>query len=296
MLKPIFKSIMPINTKSDIQEKITRAREEYPSLWRQFIQDWRSNRDADHAWLMYSANYLFHTSGVRWALDPFSLSTRIKGFAEPDFAADLAPLELVALTHAHNDHLDLNLIRSVAHLPILWVVPGFMLDKILAAGVSIKNIIVPVNGLPIQFRGLTLTPFSGQHIHGHFGLPETGYLAECGSRRWLFPGDTRVYDPAGLPKFGPVDAVFAHVWLGKACADLLSPPLLAEFCRFYRACEPKRILLTHLNELGRGEKDLWDERHVELIRQELRMQHFYSEIEAYFPGTKINMVFPVNFT
>lgn len=280
---------MPINTRSDIQEKITRAREEYPSLWRKLIEDWRANENGDFAWLMYAANYLFHTGGVRWALDPFSLSTRIAGIAKPDFAADLTPLELVALTHAHNDHLDLSLIRAISTLPIQWIVPEFILDKILAAGVSKKNIIIPVNGQPIKFQGLTLTPFAGQHIHGHFGLPETGYLAEYGSRRWLFPGDTRVYDPVGLPDFGPVNVVFAHVWLGKACANLPTPPLLEEFCRFYTACGAKRILLTHLNELGRDERDLWDERHIELIRQELRIQHFSGESEPCQTGKKIDL-------
>ena len=66
--------------------------------------------------------------------------------------------------------------------------------------------------------------------------------------RWLLPDDTRMYDPAGLPDFGPVDVVFAHVWLSKACAASSTLPLLEEFCRFYTTYEAKRILLTHLNE------------------------------------------------
>ena len=168
---------------------------EYPALWRRIINDWRKDAVGDAAWLMYAANYLFRTGGVRWAVDPFSLSTRIKDVPQPDFKTDLEKLELVLLTHAHNDHLDLNFIRAIAPLPIRWIVPRFMLEKVLSAGVPQANIIVPADNQPISFKYLTITPFAAQHIHGKSGVPETGYLVECNGKRWLFPGDTRVYDP-----------------------------------------------------------------------------------------------------
>ena len=186
---------MQINTAVEIEEKIARARVEYPALWRRLIQQWHAAESGNSAWLMYAANYLFFTGGVRWAIDPFSPATRIKGIPHADYAADLDQLELVLLTHAHNDHLDLNLIRAISGLPIQWIVPEFMLEKVTGAGVPGKNILVPVNGKTIEFKGLGITPFAGQHIHGRYGVPETGYLVECAGKRWLFPGDTRVYEP-----------------------------------------------------------------------------------------------------
>lgn len=280
---------MRINRTVEIEENITRARAEYPALWRRLIREWRTAESGNFAWLMYAANYLFFTGGVRWAMDPFSLSTRISGIPHPDYAADLEPLELVLLTHAHNDHLDLNLVSAIAGLPTRWIVPEFMLAQVLGAGVLQENIIVPVNGRLIKFRELDITPFAGQHIHGGFGVPETGYLVECSGKRWLFPGDTRVYDPGYLPDFGSIDAVFAHVWLGKACADLPIPPLLDEFCRFYENFHAKRIILTHLDELGRDEKDLWGERHVRMIAQKIEEMHALSKVEACFMGGIIDL-------
>ena len=280
---------MPINTALDIQRKITRARAEYPALWRSIIDDWRRDSDGDAGWLMYAANYLFRTGGVRWAIDPFSLSTRIKDVPQPDFKTDLDKLELVLLTHAHNDHLDLNLIRAIAPLPIRWIVPGFMLEKVLSVGVPQANIIVPADNQPISFKHLTITPFAAQHIHGKSGISETGFLVEGSGKRWLFPGDTRVYDPVNIIPFAPVNTVFAHVWLGKACAAMEVPPLLEEFCSYFLACSPHRILLTHLDELGREEKELWDERHAGLVTAALRGQQYQDPVEPFFCGEKVEL-------
>ena len=139
-----------------------------------------------------------------------------KGCARARFETDLDKLELVLLTHAHNDHLDLNLIRAIAPLPIRWIVPRFMLKGSLAREFH-RNIIVPAASH--CFKDLTITPFHAQHIHGKSGISETGYLVECGGKRWLFPGDTRVYDACKYHLLCVGDTVFAHVWLGKA-----SPP------------------------------------------------------------------------
>jgi len=55
-----------------------------------------------------------------------------------------------------------------------------------------------------------------------------GYLAEFGTKRWLFPGDTRSYNFEKLPDFGKLDGVIAHVWLGKTEAMQANPSLITE--------------------------------------------------------------------
>jgi hypothetical protein len=45
----------------------------YSSLWDKLIAEWKSPGSEDRAWLIYSANYLFRTQGVRWAMDPLAL-------------------------------------------------------------------------------------------------------------------------------------------------------------------------------------------------------------------------------
>ena len=232
------------------------------------INEWKQNSGADCAWLTYSANYLFRTAGVRWALDPFSLFTRVGGGPQPDFAADLAGLQLVVLTHAHNDHLDLNLVTAIRELPLTWVIPEFMLPGVMqAADLPRERILIPEPGKPIQVGGLTLTPFTALHFRGTRGVPEMGYLAEFSGKRWLFPGDTRSYTADRLPDFGKLDGAFAHLWLGKAAALLETPPLLPDFCGFFSQLNPARLVITHLDELGRDEPELWEEHHFRMARK-----------------------------
>jgi hypothetical protein len=46
-----------------------------PLLWSNMIAEWNSPSSHDCAWLMYSANYLFHTNHVRWAKDLLTLQS-----------------------------------------------------------------------------------------------------------------------------------------------------------------------------------------------------------------------------
>jgi len=64
--------------------------EGYPAIWEQIVAQWQK-AETDAAWLTYSANYLFHTAGVHWALDPLSLFSRLSLPNPMNFANDLAP-------------------------------------------------------------------------------------------------------------------------------------------------------------------------------------------------------------
>jgi hypothetical protein len=257
-----------IQKQAEIEQKILTATAAYSSLWQDVVSDWQVEQN-DAVWLTYAANYLLHTGKTHWAIDPYSLFTRLKLDIQPDFLNDLRNLQLVVLTHAHADHLDLNLITALRDLPITWVVPSFMLEKVQqTAHLPKENIITPQPGTPIQLGDLALTPFEALHIRGNNGVPELGYLAEFNDKRWLFPGDTRVYDPGRLPSFGKLDGVFAHLWLGKACALDDPPPLLEAFCHFFYAFHPSRVIITHLEESGRKADDFWTEDHYQLVKQQ----------------------------
>lgn len=273
-----------------IDGKIRAANRQYPSLWKKFTRDWRADDPQDALWLTFSANYLLRTAGVRWALDPFSLLTRTGGADQPEFARDLASLQLVALTHAHADHFDANLLAAIADLPICWLIPGFMLERVLQiADIPAERILIPQIGESLRFGALTLTPFEGLHIHAEGGLPEMGYLAEFSGKRWLFPGDTRVYDAQRLPGFGSLDGVLAHLWLGKACALMDTPPLLDDFCRFFAGLVARRIVITHLEELGREPEDFWTRRHSRLVSGWLANIAPAASVSSALTGHRLNL-------
>ena len=246
--------------------KIESAIAKYPSLWSRIIKEWQALEDDDAAWLLYSANYLLRTAGVRWALDPFSLLTRAGYKEQPDFKKDLEGLQLVVLSHAHNDHFDRNLVSAIRNLPITWVIPSFMLDLVLKnADIEKQRILIPRNGDPIHFGRLTLTPFDALHMRGSRGVPEMGYMAEFSGIRWLFPGDTRLYDPDRIPSYENLKGVFAHLWLGKGKALEDKPLLLDAFCHFFARIKSKQIIISHLEELGRDADDYWDLHHYQQV-------------------------------
>lgn len=252
-----------------LADKLAKAKYDYPTIWKEIIQDWKQSTNSDAAWLTYAANYLLITGGIRWAVDPFSMSTRVKGIAEPDYATDLGSLDFVLLTHAHSDHLDLNLIRALAQRPIKWIVPQHMLEKVVSeTGIRKENIIIPTNGESIHIRNISITPFESLHFHALGGIDETGYLTEFNGKRWLFPGDIRKFEIDKLPTFKKLDGVFAHLWMGKGKAKDTRPKYINEFVNFHASLAPTKLIITHLDEFGRAEDELWDESHYILVSKE----------------------------
>ncbi len=266
-----------------------KAIEQYPKLWDRVISEWKSSQE-DCFWLTYSANYLLHSAGVKWAIDPYSLFTRVGGGEQPAFSDDLSPLQLVVLTHSHSDHVDLNLIAAIKDLPIHWVIPEFLLAKINAVvDLPPERIIVPMPGITLRIDNLILTPFEGLHIHGEHGVPAMGYLAEFSNKRWLFPGDTRTYDFSKLPEFGELDGVVGHLWLGKAEALEKRPSQLESFYHFFSQFKTKQLIITHLFEYGREPNELWDLHHFQWVKSRLHHNKPEMKICACLMGEHIDM-------
>lgn len=245
------------------------AAADYPALWQQMISEWARPAESDRAWLLYAANYLFRTAGVRWALDPLTLRQRLPSAPEVD-VSDLRALDYIVLTHRHADHLDLGLLRRLRDFPARWIVPQFLLDPLRTLDLRRDKLIIPRPLEPLRLGALTLTPFDGLHWEdapgypdGRRGVPAMGYLAEFDGKRWLLPGDTRMYEAARLPSFGPVDGLIAHLWLGRGQALSAEPPLMEAFCKFCLDLSPRRIVLAHLDEYGRNASEFWDDSHAE---------------------------------
>jgi hypothetical protein len=271
------------------QTQISQHRDEasarYPSLWSNMIAEWNQPDLDDRAWLMYSANYLFRTGNVCWAMDPLRLSHRLPQAPVVEFAKDLDKLSFVILTHQHADHLDLDLIRELSHLPLIWVIPDFVLQLMKnKTDIFLNQVVIPKPLQGIDVHGIRITPFDGLHWEKQSdgeprGVPAMAYLIEFNNKRWLFPGDTRTYDAGQLPSFGPVNGIFAHLWLGHGCALQDDPPLVDAFCRFCHDLKPQKIVLTHLKEFGRDSDDYWDEEHAKQI---------CSKIQGFPGGTFVN--------
>ena len=254
-----------------IKKRRVETSSQYPALWSKMIEEWKQPDSEDRVWLTYSANYLFRTNNIRWAIDPLTLHWRIKEAPQVNVAQDLSDLSFVLLTHRHEDHLDLELLSELRYLPIRWVVPEFMLSMVInGAGLPRENISVAAALQPIELNGIHIFPFNGVHwettpVETRKGVPALGYLIEYDNKRLLFPGDTRTYDISQIPSFGSVDIAFAHLWMGRGSALMYEPPLSDAFCRFFLDLSPNRLILSHLTEFGRDADDFWDESHAQAI-------------------------------
>jgi hypothetical protein len=261
---------------NQISQHRAEAHAHYPAIWSRMVAEWNSPGPEDRAWLMYSANYLVRTNNIRWAIDPLTLNWMLNSTPAGNAAQDLSSLSFVLLTHCHKDHLDMDLLSELRHLPIRWVIPEILLPLVTGrVGLQRENMIIACPLEPIELCSLSILPFDGLHWETlpdgtRKGVPATGYLIESEGRRWLFPGDTRTYEAFRLPDLGSVEHLFAHLWLGRGFALMEDPPLINIFCKFCLDLKPRRITLTHLYEFGRDANDYWDDRHAHLVCSKFR--------------------------
>jgi hypothetical protein len=266
------------------------ARLNYQDLWARVSGEWQASQGGCQAWLTYAANYLLNCDGFKFALDPFSMSSRVPGIQAPDYLRDLHVLALVLLSHEHNDHLDTELIAALHQAEMTWVIPSYLQEFLASrAALPTGEILTPQPGQRLTVGPLTIIPFDSLHLNGHHGVSETGYLLECRGKRWLFPGDIRNYDAAQLPEFGPLNGIFAHLWLGKGRALENQPPLLDEFCDFFTHFDTDRVVVTHLYEFGRDEKDLWNENHYLQVKAGLLKRKPTLKVEEALMGARIDL-------
>jgi hypothetical protein len=282
-----------------IELRRTRAALEYPALYKKVIRQWKQEGE-DTFWLIYSANYLFRGGGVRWAVDPLTLSSRIPAELPHHLEKDFERTDFIVLTHRHSDHLDKKLLKTISQINIPWLVPEFLLDEVnKIVHLPDHRIIVPTPGKQLEISGIKILPLEGSHwektsdMHATetslHGVPAYSYLFEAHNKKWFIPGDTRTYDPKLIPKMGHLDGLIAHVWLGRKGALKDPPPLLDQFCNYFKMCNSSKIVLTHLDEWGRAESDLWTNDHATMITNLIEQESDQITVITAVTGDHVSM-------
>ncbi|MBR3978998.1 MAG: MBL fold metallo-hydrolase [Oscillospiraceae bacterium] len=223
--------------------------------------------------LIHSSSYLFNFHGYRVGMDIAFRNARYLAETPSKCASLLKALDLMIISHNHRDHFEESTVKLLAQTDMEWVIPDFLYDIALVYGISPEKIHIAKKDEPLTVGKLTLLPFPGRHFRPGTarGVPEYGYyVTAVGSPSIALPVDVRDFSLEGLPNIPKADYCFANVWLGDGRGlDESFSPLDCQFAELMLHFSHKNILLTHLNEDGRRDKDLWCSRHGELLQRKL---------------------------
>lgn len=261
----------------------------FEKYWHKIFTEYRNTNNEDCLWLAGPSSYVFSLCKTRFAVD---LQIRRKCDFEalrPTLSSELSDLSFVLITHQHDDHMCIPLMRELKDTDIKWYIPeGVSEDLISASEIKKENIIKVRSGDVFTVGDITVRAFFTPHVYS--GIVEIGYELSTPHGKILMPADIRDYGYNGYPDFGEVDLCISHLWAGNNALDEVRyMPLIEDFANFFAKFSAKRYLLCHLYEIGREELYMWHDGHAELAIKKIKARLPLSVLEIPRLGEKYNL-------
>ena len=232
-------------------------------------------KDGCYGTLLAPSAYLFSTNGYKWAMDIAFLTLYRLAETPWRIREYLGGIDCMILTHGHSDHFEERTICALCDTDIAWVVPDFLVDKLLSFGVRREKITSVCVGDHIQMGPLSIHVLEGKHFRPETGsgIETVGYLIRAENAPSLvFPADVRDYSVAEGENLD-ADHCFAHVWLtDNAINPEMYVPKSREFAAFMLSKSKKSILLAHLNITHRPDDKIWTIHHAHIARDAILEQ------------------------
>jgi len=242
----------------------------FVSYWEGIFSSFSSHNSGDRVWFAGPSAYVFAFGGEKFAMD---LQIRRQSDFEKikprlhDFVKDVS---FVLITHQHDDHMCIPLMRELKDTDIRWYIPHDCSRHLIeSSGLKDENIVKVKPGDVFEIGNITVKAFHSPHVRADENelFAQRGYEISSHGKKLLFPGDVRDYDFSDYPDFGNVDICFSHLWAGNdSINESLYMPMLKKFADFNSAFHAKKYFLCHLYELGREEKYLWSYKHAGIAK------------------------------
>ena len=167
---------------------------------------------ADATFLGHST-VLLEIGGQRVLTDPVLVDrlTMLRRTVSPLEAAMYSDIDVVVISHAHHDHLDLPSLRVLGR-DVQLIVPRGIAQLLREAG--FERVIELTAGTAIDLGGLHIAAVKA--VHSGFRVPfgpvgeAVGYLIDEGSERVYFAGDTDLFEE--MAQLEGIDLALVPVW------------------------------------------------------------------------------------
>ncbi|MCL4807726.1 MAG: MBL fold metallo-hydrolase [Thermoanaerobaculia bacterium] len=151
-----------------------------------------------------SSFLLEDSAGCRLLIDPGRYS--FEGAFTP---SDLGRVDVLIVTHKHEDHFDRSAVETICRTHSPRVVTNHELAPILKQ-IGIEATVLNV-GATLAHKGFTLTGIVTDHVVRWEGVVNFGVLIASDGRRLYHTSDTRYIEPQLLGLDGPLDVLFVPI-------------------------------------------------------------------------------------
>ena len=238
----------------------------FVKYWDKVFSEYKDERFDNRVWFAGPTSYVFSISGTHFALDPQIRRECDFEKLRDNLAEYTSKIEFVLITHQHDDHMCIPLMRELKDSPIIWYIPeGTHEDLIAKTELAPEKIVRVRSGDSFKIGSITVKAFKSTHERpGEKEVFEQlGYEIATPCGKLLFPADVRNYDPGLYPEFSDIDICFAHLWAGDDTVNAEKyKPLLLEFADFYSGIGAKKYFICHLYEIARDLYHMWRYTHA----------------------------------
>ena len=266
----------------------------FPYYWKKVFSEYKNDKFSERVWFAGPTSYVFSLSGVKFAVD---LQVRRDSDFEkilPTLLDDTSALTFVLITHQHDDHMCIPLMRALKDSPIVWYIPeGTHEHLIEKTEIPSEKIVRVKNGDCFKIGDVIIKAFDSTHERPEEEpiFQQLGYEVITPNGKLLFPADVRNYDLNLYPSFSDIDVCFSHLWAGDDTVNAENyMPLLKEFADFNSHFGAKKYFICHLYEIAREFRHMWRYTHaaeaMELFMEripeaEIMIPHLGSSYELF---------------